>query len=266
MIPLTKLVEDRQNPREDYSNVPDLAVSMFGMGQLTPLEVRIEGEVAVITAGHRRFRAAKYVNEHYDEWMKDNPEFHNRFEGLMCRAEPLGLDDTARIFRQLNQGDHDVSVPLTPIERAKAYKKLTQKGVTLLEIGRRVGKTAQQIANTLSLIDAPKELQEAVEQGKMSPTAASKAAKATPEKRQKAVEKVKAGERVSVADVSEYVPLGLEKARKVIKKAQGYRDVSQNKAERARWEGVIQGLEIGVGLRPAEGLSRTDTEKAPGDR
>lgn len=252
LIPLEKLREDRSNPREDYSNVGDLGVSMFGMGQLTPLEVRVDYDVAVITAGHRRFRAAKWVNENYDILMKDNPEFHNRFDGLLCSAEPQGLDGTTRLIRQLNQGDHDVSVPLNPIERAKAYRKLVEGGMTIAEVGRQMRKSAQQIANTLSLIDAPKELQEAVEHGKISPTAAAKATKASPEKRQKAVDAVKAGGKVSVADVSEYTPLGIEKARKLVKKAQAFRDAGKSTLERERWGWLARGIEIGSGLIPAD--------------
>ncbi|MBE3122171.1 MAG: hypothetical protein IMZ58_08210 [Thermoplasmata archaeon] len=51
LLPLTKLREDKQNPREDYSNVPDLAVSMFGMGQLTPHQ-RNEDPVENLVVGY----------------------------------------------------------------------------------------------------------------------------------------------------------------------------------------------------------------------
>lgn len=251
LIPLKLLVEDPRNPREDYSNVPDLALSLFAMGQLTPCEVRVDGKKAVITAGHRRFRAAQYINEHYDQWIKEG-NTGSRVEGLLCRAEPIGLDDTTRLIRQLNQGDHDVSIPLNPIERAKAYKKLILKGMTITEIGRQMNKSAQQIANTLSLVDAPKELQDAVEHGQMSATAATKAAKATPEKRQKAVEKAQKGEKVKVSDVAAYTPLGITEARKLVKKAKSFRDAGKSEIERERWGWLARGIEIGAGLIPAD--------------
>jgi len=248
LIPLNLIVEDRWNPREDYTSIPDLAVSMFGMGQLTPCEVRVseDGDKAVLTAGHRRFRAAKYINEHYDEWIKEG-NTGSRFEGLLCRAEPQGMDDITRLIRQLNQGDHDVSVPLNPIERAKAYKKLIEKGMNLTEIGRQMNKSAQQIANTLSLIEAPKELQEAVERGESSATAVQRAVKASPEKRQEAVEKAKKHEKIKVRDTAEYVPLTPKQFTATIKKAVGIRQAAKSKEEQARWEGVVRGLRIGAG-------------------
>ncbi len=248
LIPLNLIEEDRCNPREDYSNIPDLAVSMFGMGQLTPCEVRVseDGDKAVLTAGHRRFRAAKYINEHYDQWIKEG-NTGSKFEGLLCRAEPIGLDDTKRLIRQLNQGDHDVSIPLNPIERAKAYKKLIEKGMTIAEIGRQMNKSAQQIANTLSLIDAPKELQEAVERGESSATAVQRAVKASPEKRQKAVEAAQKHEKIKVKDTAEYVPLTPKQFTSTIKKADGILQAAKSKEEKARWEGVVRGLRIGAG-------------------
>jgi ParB-like chromosome segregation protein Spo0J len=246
---LKLIVEDRQNPREDYTNVPDLAVAMFGMGQLTPCEVRVSetGDKAVLTAGHRRFRAAKYINEHYDQWIKEG-NTGSRFEGLLCRAEPIGLDDSTRLIRQLNQGDHDVSIPLNPIERAKAYKKLMDGGMNYAEIGRHMNKSAQQIANTLSLINAPKELQEAVERGESSATAVQRAVKASPEKRQDAVEKAKKHEKIKVKDSAEYVPLTPKQFTSTIRKADGILQAATGKEEKARWEGVVRGLRIGSGF------------------
>jgi ParB-like chromosome segregation protein Spo0J len=174
---------------------------MFQMGQLSDCEVRVEDEVAVITAGHRRFRAAKYCNEHYEEWLSEaregDPKFQgHRSDGLMCKAEPRDITDLDRTFRQLNQGDVvTMAVPLNPMEMARTYKRLVEHGVSMAEIGRRVHKSAQQVANTLCLIEAPKELQEAVERGETSATAASRVAKASPEKQAQAVESARRSRR-----------------------------------------------------------------------
>jgi hypothetical protein len=245
------LEEDGTQPRQDFSNIPDLAISLFNAGQLEACEVRLVGDKAVFTNGARRFRAAKYVNDHYVEWTKQGA-VGVRFDALLCKAEPKNLSADERLMRQIQQGGENLSLPLNALELAKAYKRLMDVGWTFAKIGQRVGKSAQQVSNTMSLIDAPKELQDAVESGNMSATAAAKATKATPEKRQKAVDKVKAGEKVQVKDVSEYVPLGLDKARKVIQRADNFRAAAQSKTEEARWEGVVHGIQIGVGLRPVE--------------
>lgn len=246
------LIKPGKNFRKDFSTVPDLAVSMFNAGQLVPCKVYLnpDGESVTLVDGERRWRGALYVNEHYDEWMKENPEKHNRFDTLLCIGEARGVTNEERIIAQLDA--NDMAQPFKATERAAAYKALVEAGWTLQQIAKRVGKSAQHVADYICMLEAPKELKEAVEHGQMSATAATKATKASPEKRQKAIDKVKAGEKVKVSDVAEYVPLGLEKARKLIKKAEGYRDVSKSQTERAKWEGTIHGIEIGVGLRPAE--------------
>jgi len=254
-IPLDKLEPDLKNPRKDYSNVPDLAISMFGAGQLVPCEVRLsaDGESATITAGHRRFRAAKYVNYHYDAWTKEGATGH-RFDGLLCVAEPKGLTDDGRLVRQLLQGEDNITIPLNPIEKAKAYKNLIDTyGWTRESIAKKIGRSAQQVGETLKLLEAPKELQEAVEEGNMSATAASRSTRASPEKRAAAVEKAAKGEKVQVKDVAEYVPLTHKEAAKLIKKCEFYRDAPKaSEIERTRWGYLKQGIEIGVGLRPAD--------------
>lgn len=258
LIPLEQLREDPKNPRTDYTNVPDLAASMFCMGQLEDCEVRVEYDVAVFTAGHRRFRAAKYCNEHYDEWLADarkgDPSFiGHRFDGLMCKSEPRDITELDRTFRQLNQGDQSTqAVPLNPIELARTYKRLVEQGVSMAEIGRRVHKSAQQVANTLCLIEAPKELQDAVERGETSATAVSRVTKASPEKQAEAVESAKKHEKIKVKDTAEYVPLTPKQFTSSIKKADGYLQAAKSKEEQARWGGVVRGLRIGAGYETLE--------------
>jgi ParB family chromosome partitioning protein len=254
-IALNKLEPDLKNPRKDYTNIPDLAISMFNAGQLVPCEVRMgaDGESAIVTAGHRRLKAAQYVNDHYNEWTKAGAT-GNRFEGLLCVSEPRGLTDDARIVRQIMQGEDRIAIPLNPIEKAKAYKSLIDSyGWTRESLAKKVGKSAQQIGETLKLLEAPKELQDAVEEGNMSATAASRSTRASPEKRAAAVEKAAKGEKVQVKDIAEYVPLTHKEAAKLIKKCEFYRDAPKaSEIERTMWGYLKQGIEIGVGLRPAE--------------
>lgn len=254
-ISLDKLEPDHKNPRKDYTNIPDLAISMFNAGQLVPCEVRLsaDGESAVITAGHRRLKAAEYVNEHYDSWIKEGAAGH-RFEGLLCVAEPKGLTDDGRLVRQLLQGEDNICIPLNPIEKAKAYKNLIETyGWTREAIAKKIGRSAQQVGETLKLLEAPKELQEAVEEGNMSATAASRSTRASPEKRAAAVEKAAKGEKVQVKDVASYTPLSHKEAEKLIKKCDFYRDAPKSsELERMRWGSIAYGIQIGVGLRPAE--------------
>lgn len=250
-IPI-ELIRAGSNFRKDFSTVPDLAVSMFNAGQLEPVKVYLapNGESVILVNGERRLRAAKYVNEHYDEWMKEKPELHNRFDTLLCIGEARGVTATDRIINQIET--NDTAQPFTAIERASAYKALVEAGWTLQAISKRVCKSAQHVADYISMLEAPKELQEAVEHGQMSATAASRVAHASPEKRAAAVDKVAKGEKVKVSDVAEYTPMGLPKARALVKKAQSFRDASKSEIERERWGWLARGIEIGAGLIPAD--------------
>jgi hypothetical protein len=112
-------------------------------------------------------------------------------------------------------------------------------------------KSLQQISNTLSIIEVPQELQDAVEKGQMSATAAAKASKSL-EATQKAKDKLKAGEKVQVKDVTEYAPMTITEARKVISKAIQFRNDEKSQMQQMKWNSIIHGIEIGVGLRPCE--------------
>lgn len=245
-IPIEK-IKPGNNPRKDFESVPDLAVSMFGFGQLYPIKVRYDadGNNVILCDGERRWRAAQYVNAHYEEWMKGNPEKYNRFDTLLCVPEPRGVTPEERLLQQIEVND---SVqPLKAIERAGAYKTLVEAGWTLQAIAKRVGKSPQHVADYISMLQAPKELQEAVERGESSATAVQRAVKASPEKRQEAVEKAKKHEKIKVKDTADYVPLTPKQFTSTIKKADGIRQAAKLKEEQARWEGVVKGLRIGAG-------------------
>jgi ParB family chromosome partitioning protein len=247
MIALDLISEDLYNPRENFESVPDLAISMFNAGQLEACEVRMspEGDKVILTAGHRRLRAAKYVNEHYDQWTKEGAT-GVRFYALLCKSEPKGM------VRQIHQGGDRIFQPLNPIELAKAYKRLMDDGWTFARIAQSVGKSAQAIANTMQVLKAPQELQDAAERGDISATAAQRAAKASPEKQQAAVDAVKAGKKVKEKDLAQYVPLTIDEARKVISRARQFCRDEKSQIGQTKWNGLIHGIEIAVGLRPVE--------------
>jgi ParB/RepB/Spo0J family partition protein len=238
-------IEPGKNIRLDFSSVPGLAVSMFNFGQLVPIEVLLSesGKKAIIADGERRYRAALYVNEHYAVGDASDKKITH----LQCVAEPRGTDELTRVLRQLEHNDQ--SQPLSATERAKAYKLLVDSGWSVADIAKKAGKSTTAIRNVLDILDAPTELQDAVKGGRMSASVASKAAKASPETRARAVEKAVKGERVTVADVTEHGVLSVGDIKKAIKKADGYIYAAKmNTQEKARWEGVKFGLETALGM------------------
>ena len=221
---------------------------MFNMGQLEPITVYLspDSESAVIIDGERRFRAAKYVNEHFEEWSKEHPN-GNRFDLLCCKYGPKALSEEDRILLQIEHNENHE--PLKPLEKAQAYKDLIELGWTQQKIAVAVHKSPTHVGSYLSMLNAPPELQDAVEDGRMSPTAASRVSKAKPEKKAKAVEKIKEGEKVKISDVTEGQPLGIGDLKKCIKRAFARVLISKkNTVEEARWQGVKHGLEIAAGM------------------
>ena len=241
LIPISKLIAGT-NAREDFSSVPDLAISMFNMGQLIPIVVNLseDGKTATILDGERRFRAAQYVNEHF----KDNPHFF-KIESLLCVSGGK-ITQEERILQQLEISDR--TQPLQPIERAKAFKTLVDSGMAVAAIAKRIGKTPTYVSASLSLLEAPAEVQDAVRDHKMSKTAAQKVSKAKPEKRAAVMEKVRKGEKVKVKDMADGTPLSYPVLLKLIKRMDHYVRVAKNSQDRARWEGVKHGLEIAAGM------------------
>lgn len=221
---------------------------MFNMGQLESVEVYLapDSNSAILIDGERRFRAAKYVNEHFNEWSKDHPN-GNKFDLLRCKYGPKTLTEGLRIIRQIEHNENHEA--LKPMEKALAYKDLIGLGYTQQTIAHEVGKSVAHVADYLAMTNAPQELQDAVESGRMSPTAASKASKASPEKKKAAVEKVKSGEKVKISDVLDIQPLGIGDLKKCIKKAYSRQCISKkNTTEESKWIGVKFGLEIAAGM------------------
>jgi len=219
------------------------------MNQLESIEVYLspDGESAIVIDGERRLRAARYVNEHFDEWSKEHPDGH-RFDLVRCKYGPKDMSEEERILRQIEHNEYHE--PLKPIEKAQAYKDLVDIGWTQQKIAKAVNKSPAHVGSYLSMLSAPKELQDAVGDGRMSPTAASKVSKAKPEKRAQAVEKLKGGEKVKISDVVDSGPLGIGDLKKCIKKAEKriFQARGGSNNEWNKWIGVKYGLEIAAGM------------------
>ncbi len=142
---------DPDQPRRhfDESSLAELAASVAEHGILQPIVVTVKNGGYQIVAGERRYRAA-----------------------VMAKLEKIPA-----IVRTLtNQHRLEVSLieniqrrDLSPIETATAYAKLRdQFNLTLDEIGARVGdKSVSAVSNTLRLLKLPKEVQQAIQDGRL---------------------------------------------------------------------------------------------------
>ena len=141
--------DSQPRQRFDESKLNELAQSIKSNGMIQPIIVRRHGERFQIIAGERRWRAAQKAElQKVPCIVKDIPE-----------SSVLELSLIENIQRE----------ELNPIEEARAYKKLLEQLETSQEeIARRVGKDRSSITNSLRLLKLPDEIQNLVEEDKLS--------------------------------------------------------------------------------------------------
>lgn len=198
-LPISSITANPHQPRRtfDETKLAELSDSIKQNGILQPLLVRKKGAGYQIVAGERRFQAAKLA----------------------------GIDEVPVIVREVS--DEEVfqlalienlqRADLNPIEEALGYKQLIDdKSLTQEELGKLVSKSRSAIANTLRLLDLPKEVQNLMEEGELSAGhARAILAVPTQEGRERLARKV-IDEHLTVRQTENLAPLfsGTEKERK----------------------------------------------------
>ena len=135
----------------DQSKLEQLAHSISTHGVIQPLIVTTtdDGRRYVLIAGERRWRAA-------------------RLAGLT--SVPVVVKEVAsQSMLELALVENVVRADLSPLEEAAAYRQLIDEfGFTQASVAERVGRSRVSVTNTLRLLSAPTEVQQALEDGKIS--------------------------------------------------------------------------------------------------
>ena len=140
---------DQPRKRFDEQALESLAVTIREKGVLQPLLVSRVGNRYELIAGERRLRAAKKA----------------------------GLEEVPVLIREVEESDRlELSIleniqreDLNPIEEARAYKQMVDRlELTQEELARRVGKDRSSVANTMRLLQLPREIQEDLAVGRLS--------------------------------------------------------------------------------------------------
>jgi len=151
-VPTASLSVGAHQPRKrfDEEALAELAHSIEQKGVLQPLlvEPAAAGRYLIV-AGERRFRAARQAG------LKEIPVIVRRFTDLEKTEIAL--------IENLQRED------LTPVEEARGYKTLIEKGgLTQEEVARKVGKDRSTVANSLRLLKLEPEYLEALDQERIS--------------------------------------------------------------------------------------------------
>ena len=151
-LKISEIEPNRDQPRKDFdeSALAELAHSISQHGVLQPLLVRpLIGGGYQIVAGERRYRA--------------------------CRM--AGVTEVPVVIRELSDSETmELALienlqreNLTPIEEAKGFGVLVDEyGMSQEEVSQVVGRSRSAVANSLRLLNLPKEVSDMVEKGEIS--------------------------------------------------------------------------------------------------
>lgn len=139
-----------EQPRRVFNeaHLEELSESIKLHGVLQPIVVRRAGGRFELIVGERRWRATQVAGLRTIPAVIADIETKDRLE--------------IAIIENVQRQD------LNPIELAHAYRALAQNGATQDEVGKKVSKDRSSIANHLRLLDLSRDIQEDIEQGRLS--------------------------------------------------------------------------------------------------
>lgn len=151
-IPLASVRKSAWQPRKQFEAeaLAELTQSIRTHGVLQPLLVRaVPGDGYELIAGERRMRAAG--------------------EAGLTEVPAIVMDATDRDVMELALIENLQREDLNVMEEAAGYRTLAEKfDLTQEQIAERVGKARASVANTLRLLELPKDVREAVASNKLS--------------------------------------------------------------------------------------------------
>ena len=196
IVQIKDIQKNPYQPRKEFSKekIQELAQSIKENGLIQPIIVRKSPVLGYeILAGERRYRA----------------------------SIAAGLSEVPVIVKQLSDQDmmlHSIienlqRENLNPIEEAKAYQSLIDKGFTHTEIAEKMGKSRPYITNLVRLLGLPKHILIEVESGKLSQAHARLLIQLSSDKQDKLLNRIQT-ENLSVRQVEQM----LQKTKKSSKK------------------------------------------------
>ena len=200
IVQIKDIQKNPYQPRKEFSEekIQALAQSIKENGLIQPIIVRKSPVLGYeILAGERRYRA----------------------------SIAAGLSEVPVIVKQLSDQDmmlHSIienlqRENLNPIEEAKAYQSLIDKGFTHTEIAEKMGKSRPYITNLVRLLGLPKHILIEVESGKLSQAHARLLIQLSSDKQDKLLNRIQT-ENLSVRQVEQI----LQKTKKSSKKEKNH--------------------------------------------
>lgn len=184
-------------PRRDFDpqSLEELVASIKEKGLIQPILVRRQRDGFELIAGERRLKAAKLLHL-------------NKIPSIIREAkdeESLELS----LIENLQRED------LNPIDEAIAFRYLMEKfNLSQERIAEVIGKARVTVANTLRLLNLPKEIQEEIRRGKISASHAKVLLEVPDEERQKELARRVISNFLSVRELESIVRSGFKVRRR----------------------------------------------------
>ena len=151
MISITDIQKNPYQPRKEFDGekLHELAQSIKENGVIQPIIVRQSPVIGYeILAGERRYRASLLAG------LRSIPAVIKKLSDQEMMVQS--------IIENLQREN------LNPIEEARAYESLVEKGFTHAEIADKMGKSRPYISNSIRLLSLPEQILLEVENGKLS--------------------------------------------------------------------------------------------------
>jgi len=151
MISITDIQKNPYQPRKEFDGekLHELAQSIKENGVIQPIIVRQSPVIGYeILAGERRYRASLLAG------LRSIP------------AVVKQLSDQEMMVQSITENLQREN--LNPIEEARAYESLVEKGFTHAEIADKMGKSRPYISNSIRLLSLPEKILSEVENGQLS--------------------------------------------------------------------------------------------------
>jgi len=151
VLSLSQITGNPHQPRTIFDDdaLEELAESIRAVGLVQPVVVRKRGDGYELVAGERRWRAARIAGlETVPALIREAGD-----------AESLELALIENISRE----------DLNPIDTARAYANLQEDyGITQEMLSNKLGRSRSAVANTIRLLDLPDDVQQLIEQAKLT--------------------------------------------------------------------------------------------------
>ena len=149
-LPVDRIDPNPEQPRRrfDPGELESLASSIMQHGVLQPVVVRRVDDRFELIVGERRWRASRAAG----------------LSTIPAVVAELTAQTRLEVAIVENVQRHD----LNPLELAHAYRALADGGCTQEEIGRKVSQDRSSIANHLRLLELSRDIQEDLEEGRLS--------------------------------------------------------------------------------------------------